>query len=156
MKLDQKYIYINSPQEKVFELIETMPNKFPVYKLLETKPFFFIRILLTGGFFSALKAMRFNMKIDSLVLNIGEFMGPFKLIEFERPLKYWLSLELFFMNCQTGYLLSANGEKTKLNFDITVEELRLIEKIWWFFIKPFHHLLADKVLKNIKAKAESV
>ena len=40
---DKREIKIDAPPEAVFDLIETMPNKFPVYSILETKPFFFLR-----------------------------------------------------------------------------------------------------------------
>jgi len=57
-------------------------------------------------------------------------MGPFTLIELERPNKYWFSLRSFFFNCETGYILSYKNGKTKLNFDLIVENPTFKEKIW--------------------------
>ena len=54
---DQKQINIDALPEKVFGLIETMPNKFPVYKILESKPFFFMRIIFVDGLRAAIKAV---------------------------------------------------------------------------------------------------
>ena len=152
---DQKQIDINSPPERIFGLIETMPNKFPVYKILETKPFFFVRLLFVDGLRAAVEGMNIEKANDSLVLNLGDSMGPFQLTELEKPLKYWFTLKSFFFNCRTGYSLSSNGNITILCFDLIAEDPRLMEKIWWFFVKPIHGLLANKVLKVIKGKVES-
>jgi len=152
---DQKHIDINSPPEKIFGFIETMPNKFPVYKILETKPFFFLRLLLVDGLRAAIKAMSIEKPNDSLKLKIGDSMGPFKLTELEKPLKYEFTLRSFFFNCRTGYSLSSNGNMTTLYFDLIAEDLRLMEKVWWYFLKPIHGLLANKVLKIVKDKVES-
>jgi hypothetical protein len=46
---DKRNIQIKSSPEIVFDLIETMPNKFPIYKILETKPSVFLRLLLVDG-----------------------------------------------------------------------------------------------------------
>jgi hypothetical protein len=149
-------ISINASPEKIFNLIETMPNKFPVYKVFETKPFFFIRMLFTDGLSSAIKVMNIDETVDSAVLNIGDSIGPFRLTEIKRPLKYWFTVESIFLNCRTGYSLSSNGKMTKLNFDIIAGDLKLKEKVYWFFVKPIHHLLSNKVLRVIKEKAESL
>ncbi len=151
---DKKQIDIDALPEKVFDLIETMPNKFPVYKILETKPFFFLRLLLVDGLRSAIEAMSIEKPNDSLVLSVGDSMGPFQLTELEKPLKYWFTLKSFFFNCQTGYSLSINGNMTTLSFDLIADDPKIMEKVWWFFVKPIHGLLANKVLKVIKVKAE--
>ncbi len=78
---DQKQIDINSPPEKIFGLIETMPNKFPVYKILETKPFFFLRLLFVDGLRAAVEVLSIEKSNDLLVLNVGDSMGPFQLTE---------------------------------------------------------------------------
>ncbi|MCP4370465.1 MAG: hypothetical protein GY797_20490 [Deltaproteobacteria bacterium] len=152
---DQKQIEIDAPQEKIFAYIETMPNKFPVYKILETKPFFFLRILFVDGFRAAVEVLRIEKAKDTLVLNLDDSMGPFQLTQLEKPLKYGFTLRSFFFNCQTGYCLSSNGNMTTLYFDLIAEDSGLMEKIWWFFVKPIHGLLANKVLKVIKGKVES-
>lgn len=152
----KKNIVINSSPEKVFQLIETMPNKFPVYKILEIKPFLFLRLLLVDGFGEAVKAMNIEKEKNVLVLKVGDSIGPFKLTEFKRPYEYGFTLESYFFNCLTGYSLSNNGNTTILNFDLVAESPRLREKVYWFFIKPVHGLLAGKVLKVIKQKSENV
>ena len=152
---DQKQIDINAPPEKIFEFIETMPNKFPVYKILETKPFLFLRILFVDGYRAAIEAVKFEKAKDTLVLNQGDSMGPFQLTELEKPLKYGFTLRSFFFNCQTGYSLSSTGNITTLYFDLIAEDPKFMEKVWWFFVKPIHGLLANKVLKVVKSKAES-
>ena len=150
----QRQIDIEAPPQKVFGLIETMPNKFPVYKILETKPFLFLRLLFVDGFRAAIEAMKFEKPNDALVLKLGDSMGPFQLTELEKPFKYWSTLRSFFFNCRTGYSLSKFGNMTTLNFDLIAENPRLREKVWWFFVKPIHGLLTNKVLKVIKEKAE--
>ena len=115
---DQKQINIDALPEKVFGLIETMPNKFPVYKILEAKPFFFMRILLVDGLRAAIKAVSVEKHDDLLLLRIGDSLGPFQLTELEKPFKYWFTLKSFFFNCRTGYSLSKFGNMTTLNFDL--------------------------------------
>ncbi len=78
---DQKQIDINTPPEKIFGLIETMQNKFPVYKILETKPFFFLRLLFVDGLRAAVEVLSIEKSNDLLVLNVGDSMGPFQLTE---------------------------------------------------------------------------
>ena len=156
MFLNKKSIIINTSPDKVFDVIETMPNKFPVYKMLETRPLFFLRLLFTDGFSTACRVWSFDKPVNLYVLKVGDTMGPFKLTEVKKPLKYWFSVNSYFLNCETGYLLSADGNKTKLRFDITAESLQPKEKVYWFLVKPIHHVLARKVLKVIKEKAERV
>ena len=150
----KKQINIDALPEKVFELIETMPNKFPVYNILETKPFFFLRLILVDGLRAAIEAMSIEKPNDSLVLHVGDSMGPFQLTEIEKPLKYWFTLRSFFFNCRTGYSLSSNGNMTTLSFDLIADDPKIKGKVWWLFVKPIHGLLANKVLKVIKAKVE--
>ena len=122
---DQKQINIDALPEKVFGLIETMPNKFPVYKILEAKPFFFLRILLVDGLRAATKAVSVKKPNDLLVLRIGNSLGPFQLTELEKPFKYWFTLKSFFFNCRTGYSLSKFGNMTTLNFDLIAEKSKI-------------------------------
>ncbi|MBT8372807.1 MAG: hypothetical protein KJO34_17715 [Deltaproteobacteria bacterium] len=152
---DQKQIEIDASPEKIFGFIVTMPNKFPVYKILETKPFLFLRILFVDGFRAAVELMGIEKAKDTFVLNLGDSMGPFQLTELEKPLKYGFTLRSFFFNCQTGYSLSSNGNITTLYFDLIAEDPGKMEKAWWFFVKPIHGLLANKVLKVVKGKVES-
>lgn len=151
---DERKINIDALPEDVFGLIETMPNKFPVYKILEAKPFFFLRILLVDGLRAAIEAVSVEKPNDFLVLRIGDSMGPFQLTNLEKPFKYWFTLRSFFFNGRTGYSLGKFNNMTTLNFVLVAENPRLMEKVFWFFVKPIHGLLANKVLKVIKKKVE--
>jgi hypothetical protein len=151
---DKREIRIDAPPEAVFDLIETMPNKFPVYSILETKPFLFLRILLVDGMRAAKEAITFEKAEDSLNLKVGESMGPFTLWQSEKPAAYLFSLNSFFFNCQTGYSLVPSGSGTVLSFDLTSDTPAFRERIYWYLIKPMHLLLARKVLRVIKKKAE--
>jgi hypothetical protein len=155
MIIDQRQISINSSPEKIFDFIERMPNKFPVYKLLETKPFFFIRILLVDGLRAALNAISVVRSDDALILQVGDTMGPFTLSESEKPRKYWFTLKSFFFDCRTGYSLKAIDGKTTLGFDLIAEDPSLMEKVWWFLFKPLHGILARKALRIIKEHVEN-
>jgi hypothetical protein len=151
---DHKQINISASPEKVFSLIETMPNKFPVYEILETKLFIFLRILLVDGLQAAKKAVGIDRSNDVLVLDVGDSMGPFKLTERKRPLKYLFTLRSFFFDCRTGYSLSRKGDFTTLSFDLIADDPKLMAKAWWIIVKPIHRMLANKVLKVIKAEVE--
>ena len=152
---DRREIQIQSSPEIIFDIIENMPIKFPVYKILETKPFFFLRILFVDGFKAAMVAVEIEKPEETLILNVGDTIGPFTLTIKERPLKYWFTLKSFFFNCQTGYSLSFNGTETTLYFDLVSENPGFIEKVWWFIMKPFHGIFANKVLRTIKERVES-
>lgn len=152
---DQRQIQIRSSPEAVFDFINKMPNKFPVYSFLETRPFFFLRMLFVDGLRGAVQAIR-QEKLDdnAWILNVGDSMGPFTLIESVRPVRYWFALESFFFNCRTGYSIRTEGSMTTVNFDIVAENPRFGEKVWWVLIKPFHGILANEVLRVLKEKIE--
>ena len=152
---DRRQIQIQSSPETIFGLIETMPNKFPVYKILETKPFFFVRLLFVDGLRAAIEAVNADNPGDALTLNIGDSMGPFTLTELDRPFKYGFTLKSLFFNCQTGYSLDSKNDMTILYFDLIADNPGFMEKVWWFFVKPVHGLLANKVLHVIKQKVEN-
>jgi hypothetical protein len=151
---DKRQIRIKAPSHAIFDLIDRMPNKFPIYSFLEAKPFFFIRILLVDGLSAAWEAARLIRPDVVLKLSVGDTMGPFTLTEFERPTKYWFSLKSLFFDCQTGYSLHFKDSVTELSFDLIAENPTFKERIWWFIFKPFHGLLANKVLNVIKEKIE--
>jgi hypothetical protein len=151
---DKRQIQINASPETVYEFIETTPNKFPVYKALEAKPFLFLRMLFTDGLRSAFRVMSINRSVHTLILNIGDSMGPFTLTEAERPYKYWFMIRSYFINCESGYLINFNGNTTTLNFNTIIEKPSFKEKVWWFLTKPVHGVLANKVLRIIKEKVE--
>ena len=58
---DRRETQIQSTPEIIFDIIENMPIKFPVYKILETKPFLFLRILFVDGFKAAMQAVDFDV-----------------------------------------------------------------------------------------------
>lgn len=149
---DRREIQIKSSPEIIFDIIENMPNKFPVYKILETKPFFFLRILFVDGFKAAMETVGIEKPDDALILNVGDTMGPFTLTIKERPKKYWFTLRSFFFNCQTGYSLSFDRSETTLYFDLVAEDPSFKEKVWWLLFKPFHGIFANKSLSVIKSK----
>lgn len=151
---DKRQIQIKAPSHAIFDLIDRMPNKFPIYSFLEAKPFFFIRILLVDGLSSAWEAARIRRPDFVLKLSVGDTMGPFTLTEFERPTKYWFSLKSLFFDCQTGYSLHSKNGVTELSFDLIAENPTFKERIWWFIFKPFHGLFANKVLNVIKENIE--
>ena len=138
---DKRQILIKASPHVIFDLIEIMPNKFPIYKFLETKPFFFIRILLVDGLRSAWEAARLKKPNDALKLNVGDTMGPFTLIELDRPMKYWFSLKSLFFDCRTGYSLFSKDGGTELSFDLIAENPTFKEKIWTCAVRitPFSH-----------------
>jgi hypothetical protein len=152
---DKRQIQINSGPERVFDVIEKMPNKFPIYKILEKKPFFFLRILLVDGLRTALGAIGMLQAQDELILKVGDSMGPFTLAESQKPFKYWFALKSFFFDCQTGYSLSSDGSITTLYFELIAENPKRKEKVWWFLFKPLHVIFAKKVLQVIKAMVEN-
>ena len=151
---DRRTITIKASPQEIFDFIDRMPNKFPVYRLMETKPFLFIRILFVDGLRSAWEVARFKRSTNDLRLSLGDKMGPFTLTQFERPNTYRFSLDSLFFNCRTGYSLSARRNATELSFDLIAENPTLGEKVWWFLIKPLHVLFADKALQVIKERLE--
>ena len=155
MIYDKRQIQINASPEQVYGFIETTPNKFPVYRFLEIKPFLFIRILFVDGLRSAIEVLGEDRPEDKLILNVGDSMGPFTLIEAVKPDKYWFTIKSFFINCETGYLIHSYGSITTLHFDTIMENPGFWEKVWWFLIKPIHAVFANKVLRVIKERVES-
>jgi predicted rRNA methylase YqxC with S4 and FtsJ domains len=151
---------IENTRLEVFELIETMPNKFPTFKFLDNRLFLFFRLALVDGFRPALKIV-FDKDLwievkrgNPFVLKTGASFGPFTLTLLEKPAKYIFTLNSFFFNCKTGYSLKSDSKGTVLTFDLAAKNPGLMEKIWWFFVKPIHAILANKVLKRIKKEAE--
>lgn len=151
---DNRQIEIESFPETVFSLIETMPNKFPIYTILEAQPFFFLRVLLVDGLRTAIAAAKMDRSNCVLILSIGDSIGPFTLTESERPFIYWFALRSFFFNCRTGYSLSAKGNATTLSFQVIAENPSFLERVWWLSTKPFHLIFTNKLLMVIKEKAE--
>ncbi len=60
MIIDRRKLTIKSFPETVFEFIEEMSNKFYVYKMLEIKPFLFLRFLFVDDLHSAIHGVKFD------------------------------------------------------------------------------------------------
>ena len=150
----QRTIEIKASPDYVFKQIEIQP--FPTFRILDTKPFFFLRIALIDGIRTGIR-LAFDKSLHQKMMGpvkLGSSMGPFTLTEIERPSRYYLTLKSFFFNCKTGYSLRSTANGTMLSFDIVAEAPNFRERIWWFFIEPIHSLLAYKVLKTIQKEAE--
>lgn len=158
---DRRAIEIKALPNQVFEHIETRLNKFPTFKFLETRPFLSLRMSLVDGFRTGMRVAfdrnfyQLIVKIWTKPLRLGDSMGPFRLTELKREEKYYFDLNSYFFRCETGYSFSRNQDKTILSFDLIAENPNLKEKIWWFFAKPFHVILANQALRIIKQEVES-
>ena len=151
---DQRTIEIKVSPEQVFKQIET--NPFPTFRILNTKPFFFLRITLIDGIRTGIR-LAFDKNLNREMtepVELGSSWGPFLLTEIERPSRYYFTLKSLFFNCKTGFSLHSIATGTMLSLEIIAEDPTFREKIWWFFIKPIHILLAYKVLKTIRKEAE--
>ena len=153
---DQRTIEIKVSPEQVFKQIET--NPFPTYRILNTKPFFFLRITLIDGIRTGIR-LAFDKNLyhemtEPVPVELGSSWDPFMLTEIERPSRYYFTLKSLFFNCKTGFSLYSTANGTMLSLEIFAEDPTFREKIWWFFIKPIHILLAYKVLKTIRNEAE--
>lgn len=152
---DQRTIEIKVSPEQVFKQIET--NPFPTFRILNTKPFFFLRIALIDGIRTGIR-LAFDKNLNREMtepVELGSSLGPFTLTEIERPSRYYFTLKSLFFDCITGFSLRSTANGTILSLEIIAEDPTFREKIWWFFIKPIHILLAYKVLKTIRKEAES-
>ena len=151
---DQRTIEIKASPDKVFKQIET--NPFPTYGILNTKPFFFLRITLIDGIRTGIR-LAFDKNLNREMtkpVELGSSLGPFILTEIERPSRYYFTLKSLFINCKAGFSLHSTGKGTLLSLEAIAEDPPFREKIWWFFIKPIHILLAYKVLKTIRKEVE--
>ena len=151
---DQRTIEIKVSPEQVFKQIET--NPFPTFRILNTRPFVFLRIALIDGIRTGIR-LAFNNDLNREMtepIELGSSLGPFILTEIERPSRYYYTLESLFFNCKAGFSLHPTANGTMLSLEAIAEDPTLREKIWWFLIKPIHILLAHKVLKTIRKKAE--
>lgn len=151
---DQRNIEIKASPERVFKQLEI--NPFPTFRILETKPFFFLRITLVDGIRTGIRMASDKRLRQKMVgpLAVGSSIGPFTLTEKERPSRYYMTLKSLFFNCKTGYSLHPTAKGSTLHFNIIAEDPKFGERIWWFFIKPIHVLLASNALRTIRKKAE--
>lgn len=159
---DRRQIGIKADPERVFEFIQSMPMKFPTLKILDTKPILFFRMTFVDGIKSGLNVL-FNRDYYNRIKNedqshcaIGSSFGPFTLTEVIKARKYFFTVDSYFLKCQTGYILHPSKYGTDLYFDTIADNPGTKEKIWWFMIKPFHSILANIVLYNIKNGIEQI
>mgnify|MGYP003564882827 CR=1 FL=1 len=79
---DKRIIKINATPIEVFNFLEMTPNKFPIFKIFETRPFLFIRISCLDGIRTGLKVALDNTiqsemsKKERKPLKIGSKLGP--------------------------------------------------------------------------------
>ena len=154
MIYDQRKIEIKASPGRVFKQLEI--NPFPTFRILDTKPFFFLRITLIDGIRTGIRVASDKSVRQKMIgpLEVGSSMGPFTLTEIKRPSRYYLTLKSLFFNCKTGYSLRSTANGSMLSFDIIAKNPKFGERIWWFFIKPIHMLLAHNTLRTIRKKAE--
>lgn len=159
--IDRRTIQIHARPEEVFDYIENLPMKFPTLKILETRPFMFLRISLVDGIREGFKAA-FNkhyhygvLQWESGLSRLGASFGPFTLTGIERPKKYVFTIDSFFFKGKTGYFFSPSGGDTILQFDTISGNLSKKEILWWRLIRPIHAILAGLVLRNIRKGIES-
>ena len=147
-------IEIKASPERVFKQLEV--NPFPTFRILDTKPFFFLRITLIDGIKTGIRLASDKSLHQKTIwpLAVGSSMGPFTLAEIKRPSRYYLTLKSLFFNCKTGYSLASTAHGSTLSLDIIAENPKFGERIWWVFIKPIHALLAHKALRTIRKKSE--
>lgn len=159
--IDRRTIEIHARPEEVFDYIEKLPMKFPTLKILETRPFMFLRISLVDGIKEGFKIAVDKSCHDDILkkeaepMSLGSSFGPFTLSEIERPKKYVFTIDSFFFKGKTGYFFSPNGGDTILHFDTSSGNLSKKEILWWSLIKPIHAVLASLVLRNIRKGIES-
>jgi hypothetical protein len=138
----------NSPIE-VYDYIDNVYNKFPLHPFFDSKPIFFVRLLILDGYKSAKKMMSNNVGVSGK-LSIGDAMGPFKVLSLNKPDKYFFALQSMIFTCETGYEIESLNEGSLLSFSLYAESRNLKQKIVWLLLKPFHSLFASQVLNNIK------
>ncbi len=152
---NQHKIEIDATPKVVFAQIEK--NPFPTFKLLETRPFLFIRLALVDGLRAGAK-IAFSGDLSEKMnepLKLGTSMGPFKVTEVEKGKMFYFTLKSFFFNCKTGFSINEIENGSLLTFDIFADKLKMREKIYWFLIKPIHGILARRVLRVHKKTSES-
>lgn len=153
-------IWIDATAEEVYGHIESMPNKFPVFKALEKWPLLGVRIFLIGGFKRGIKIMfsksyyemaKGNMKKP---LAVGGSFGPFVLTEAERERKYFFSLRTLLFNMSAGYLMGPEGSGARLSLALASDNPSLVQRTYWPLVRPMHYILAKKTLSVIKRDVE--
>jgi hypothetical protein len=153
---DRRQIYIFAGNEEVYEYIDSMPQKFLTAKFLDTKLILSIRIALTNGLKTGARVLTEKGFYENITNNgikhseTGASLGLFTLIEADAGKKYFFSVNSPFFKGTTGYILLQSGDRTLLCFDTISESPTAKEIIWWYLVKPFHIILANLVLKNIK------
>lgn len=150
--IDTRNVILNATPEEAFTYIEKMPSKFPTFRLFETRPFLFLRVSLVDGIKTGIK-VACNKKYRNEMMgpiSLGSSFGPFTLTEIDKPNRYYFTINSYFFKGETGYIISQVENNTVLNFNTETENPKIIQKIWWYIVKPIHIILANLVLRNIK------
>ncbi len=153
-------IWIDASAEEVYGHIESMPNKFPVFRALERWPLLAVRIFLIGGFKRGIKILfsksYYRMAISNMKkpLAIGGSFGPFVLTEAEVGRKYFFSLRTVLFNLNAGYLMDSEGRGSRLSLALTSDNPNMAQRFYWLFVRPMHNILAKKTLSVIRKDVE--
>jgi len=162
MITDSQSTIIKSTPKDVYMHIAQRGNKFPVFKLLDMRPFLALRLIGVGdlkkGFTILLKGNIYKKEGQERgrPLAIGDNYGPFKLIEAIDSHKYFFELKTNMFNLETGYTLTSHENDTLLSFDLISDDPTLLQRLYWRFpTKPLHQLLARKVVNELKKEIEN-
>lgn len=158
---DNHTIVIKAPPVAVYMHLEEMETKFPIYSFLDSRPFIALRLILIGepktGFKMLLRGRKHFQKLRGKRMKLGDYYGPFKLIEAIEGKKYWFELrtKLRLFDLKAGYLLEPAGEGTLLSLSLLSSNPNSMQRLYWRLIKPAHMLFSKKVLSTIKAEVEA-
>ena len=157
---DIRSISIKATISRVFKYLETTPNKFPIFQILETAPFVCIRYAALDGIRAGIK-VAFNRKLRNEIrinekkpLTVGSKLGPIEFIGAKENMSYDFKIDAKFIKCFTGFNILEKEEESILKFYVQCEHPRKRDRLFWIFAKPFHILLAQKVLRIHKRQIE--
>lgn len=147
----------------VYQHIADKEVKFPVYSFLDSRLFLAFRLIAIGepkaGFRLLLRGRAYKSNGLRGKLNVGDFYGPFQLMEASEAEKYLFRLKtkLGLFDLKAGYLLDQYGaDTTTLSLIILSESANFLQRWYWRLVKPVHGLLARKVLNSIKKEVEAL
>ncbi|MCL4472400.1 MAG: hypothetical protein M1455_00450 [Actinobacteria bacterium] len=159
---DSHAVIIKATPNIVYKYVEEMETKFPIYSFLDTRPFIALRLILIGepkaGFRMLLHGRKHfqNLRGKKKMMTIGDYYGPFKLIEATEGKKYWFKLKtrLGLFDLEAGYLFEPMGEETLLSLSLLSPNPNSMQRLYWRLVNPIHILFSKKVLSSIKAEVE--
>lgn len=153
-------IKVNAGVQQLYEHIEKMPNKFPVFRVLERWPFLAMRVFFIGDFWSGVRMLcspnhvRYARKRMARPLAPGDSYGPFRLVETVEGEKYFFSLDTSFFRLDAGYVLEPAAGGAVLRLDLVSANPNQLQRMYWSIVRPAHNLLARKTLRIIKEDVE--